>query len=136
MRRVVAAFVACVVLFVSSPRLAAHRIGSERCPRFEHLFRKHKMPVEVFSYIAWRESRCRPTAVNARWRNGKIVWTLNQNGTYDSGLLQVNSGWKTVTAQICRSKFGDLTVLLEPECNVAVGAYLYHDGGGLRNWGM
>lgn len=136
MRRFLVAVVA-LLAFLSVPSMAeAEILEVKRCPQFEHLFRKHKMPVRVFSYISWRESRCRPSAVNARWRDGKIIWTLNKNGTYDSGLLQINSGWKTVTAQVCRSKWGDLTVLFDPKCNVAVAAYLFHDGGGLGHWGM
>lgn len=108
----------------------------KRCPKFEPLFRKMGLkPVQVWSYIAWRESRCRPEAVNAIWRNGKIVWTLNKNGTFDSGLLQINSSWTSVTAQVCKSKWGDLTVLRNPECNLKVARYLF-DNGGLHHWGF
>jgi hypothetical protein len=66
---------------------------SQYCPKYEELFRKYGLPVKVFSYIAYRESRCNPGAINARFKNGKIVWTLNKNGTYDNGLLQINSSW-------------------------------------------
>jgi len=133
MRRFYVVLLAFLILF-ASPSFAAEQVVVKRCPQFEYLFRKHKMPVETFSRIAFRESRCRQSAVNARWRNGKIVWTLNKNGTYDSGLLQINSGWKTVTARVCGAKWGDLTVLYDPECNVAVGAFLYHNSG-LGHWG-
>ena len=105
----------------------------ERCPKWEPLFKEFKLPVKWFSYLSHRESRCRESAVNARWKNGKIVWTLNENGTFDSGILQINSGWISVTADICKSKRGDLSVLFEPRCNVAVARYLY-DNGGLRHW--
>ncbi len=107
----------------------------QKCPQWESLFKEFGLPVKYFSYISWRESRCRKSAVNARWKNGKIVWTLNKNGTFDSGLLQVNSGWRTVTSQVCKSRQGDLSVLLSPRCNVAVARYLY-DNGGLRHWSM
>ena len=60
---------------------------TKRCPQWEPLFKEHKLPTEVFSYIAWRESRCRSIAINARFdKYGKVVWTLNKNRTYDSGL--------------------------------------------------
>lgn len=95
------------------------------CPNWESLFKDHQLPSKLFSYIAWRESRCNPGAVNALWENGKIVWTLNQDGSYDSGLLQINSSWKTVTSQVCNSQYGDLTVLTVPSCNVKVAKYLY-----------
>jgi len=105
------------------------------CPRWEKLFREFGLPVDFFLYFSFRESRCALTAVNARFdKQGKVVWTLNKNGTFDSGLLQINSGWRTLTSQICKSKLGDLTVLLQPRCNVAVARYLY-DNGGLRHWG-
>lgn len=95
------------------------------CPNWESLFKDHQLPSKLFSYIAWRESRCNPGAVNAIWENGKIVWTLNQDGSYDSGLLQINSSWKTVTSQVCNAEYGDLTVLTVPSCNVKVAKYLY-----------
>lgn len=106
----------------------------KRCKQWEPLFKEFDLPVDFFSYFAWRESKCARQSVNARWRNGKIVWTLNKDGTFDSGILQVNSTWQTVTSQVCKSKLGDLSVLLQPRCNVAVARYLY-DNGGLRHWG-
>jgi len=95
------------------------------CPTWEQLFKDHQLPSKLFSYIAWRESRCNPDSVNALWENGQIVWTLNKDGSYDSGLLQINSTWKTVTSQVCNSQYGDLTVLTVPSCNVKVAKYLY-----------
>lgn len=104
----------------------------ESCPEWEPLFREFGLPVKYFSYIAFRESRCRKSAINAIWKNGKIVWTLNKNGTFDSGLLQINSGWRTVTKQVCG---GDISKLMNPRCNVAVARFLYDDGG-LRHWSI
>jgi hypothetical protein len=107
---------------------------SKRCPQYESLLAAHGLrPVQVFSYIAWRESRCRPDAINARWdRSGRLVWTLNRNRSYDSGLLQVNSSWKTVTRQTCG---GDIDLLLTLDCNLRVAKYLL-DNGGLRHWSL
>jgi len=107
-----------------------------RCPRLEPAFRKYGLPPGAFSYIAWRESRCRIRAINARWdENGNIIWTLNKNGSYDSGLLQINSTWKTVTSNVCESEYGDMTVLLKLDCNLKVAKYLY-DNGGLNHWSL
>jgi hypothetical protein len=109
-------------------------VGSEfleRCPRWEPYFKKYGLPVKKFSYIAWRESRCQIKSVNARWdTNGNIVWTLNKDGSYDSGLLQINSTWKTVTKNICG---GGIELLLTLDCNLKVARYLY-DNGGLGHW--
>jgi hypothetical protein len=107
---------------------------TKRCPQFEQVFRDYGLvPVQVFSYIAYRESRCNPNAVNARWNaNGKIIWTLNKNGSFDSGLLQVNSSWQTVTRNICG---GEVALLRTLDCNLKVSKYLL-DNGGLRHWSL
>lgn len=106
--------------------------GDRSCPTFEPLFREYGLkPVKTFSYIAWRESRCRPDAVNARWdAQGNMVWSLNKNGSYDSGLLQINSSWKTVTRNICG---GNIDLLTDVDCNLRVAKYLL-DNGGLGHW--
>jgi hypothetical protein len=107
---------------------------SKRCPQYESLMAAHGLrPVQVFSYIAWRESRCRPDATNVRRdKLGNIIWTLNKNGSYDSGLLQVNSSWKTVTRKTCG---GDIDLLLTLDCNLRVAKYLL-DNGGLGHWSL
>ena len=107
---------------------------AKRCPQYEPIMAAHGLyPVQAFSYIAWRESRCRPQATNARWdSSGKIIWTLNRNGSYDSGLLQINSSWKTVTRQTCG---GGIDRLLTLDCNLRVARYLL-DNGGLGHWSL
>ena len=107
---------------------------TKRCPKWEPLFKEHKLPTEVFSYIAWRESRCRRIAINARFdKYGKVVWTLNKNRTYDSGLLQINSSWRTLTKQVCKT---NLEGLLKAKCNVKVASVLYDECKGLGNWSL
>jgi hypothetical protein len=104
------------------------------CPQFEDTFEKYALPAKVFSYIAWRESRCNPGAVNAKWENGKIVWTLNSNGSYDSGLLQINSSWfKTL-----REQFGyDPEDLMNPAVNALFASWILHfSSGRLLNWNV
>jgi hypothetical protein len=114
------------------PRIPSDK--SKRCPQFEQAFRDYGLvPVQVFSYIAWRESGCNVDAVNAKWNaNGKIIWTLNKNGSYDSGLLQVNSSWQTVTKNICG---GGIKLLRTLDCNLKVSKYLF-DNGGLNHWSL
>jgi len=99
---------------------------SKRCPQWEDEFAEFGLPVETFSYIAWRESRCNPLSHNK---------TLNRNGSQDRGLVQVNSRWVTVTAKECASQRGDLSVLFNVRCNLAVARYLYRNGG-LRHWNL
>ena len=99
---------------------------TKRCPSLEPLIAEYQLPVEVFSYIAWRESRCNPKAHNK---------TLNKDGSQDRGAWQVNSSWITVTATQCKSKRGDLSVLFNVRCNLAVAKYLYENGG-LGHWSL
>jgi len=103
---------------------------SKSCPKWEPAIKAAGLPVKEFSYIAWRESRCRIKAINAIWENGKIVWTLNKNGTYDSGLLQINSGHRELVKKVCK---GDLPLLLTLPCNLSVAKQLY-DAHGLAPW--
>ena len=99
---------------------------SKRCPQWEPKFAEHGLPVKAFSYIAWRESRCRIRAHNS---------TLNKNKSHDLGVLQINDSWKTVTSQICKAPYGDMSVLFNVDCNLAVAKYLY-DNGGLGHWDL
>lgn len=97
--------------------------NTERCPDWEPQFIKHGLPPKLFSYIAWRESRCNPKAHNT---------TLNKDGSQDLGLLQINSTWKTVTKNICGASIDEL---FDPTCNLKVAKYLY-DNGGPSHWSM
>lgn len=110
----------------------------KRCPMFETLFRAYGLkPVDTFSYIAWRESRCRIKAQNITWDSkGNVTYALNKNGSFDTGLLQINSTWKTVTRNLCGPDAADsrMTGLLDLACNLRVAKYLY-DNGGLHHWG-
>jgi hypothetical protein len=111
----------------------------KRCPMFEPLFRAYGLkPVDTFSYIAWRESRCRIKAQNIVWNSrGEVVYALNTNGSFDTGLLQINSTWKTVTRNLCGPDAVDkrMSGLLELACNLRVAKYLL-DNGGLGHWGF
>jgi len=129
---------AVIAVFFMLPSSLVHaRVPEDevmRCPKFEPLFKEYGLvPVETFSYIAWRESRCRIKAINALWdSNGNMVWGLNTNGTWDSGLLQINSTWKTVTKNVCG---GTIELLMVLDCNLKVAKYLLSDGG-LGHWGL
>ena len=119
---------AIAISFFAIPTQASAATGS--CPQWEPAIKAAGLPVKEFSYIAWRESRCRIKAINAIWKNGKIVWTLNKNGSYDSGLMQINSGHRELVKRVCG---GDLPLLLTLDCNLAVAKYLY-DAHGLSPW--
>ena len=104
---------------------------SKRCPQWESKFIEYGLPVELFSYIAWRESGCNEKAINAKYdKDGNVIWTLNKNGSIDRGLVQINSCWKSLTKKICGTS---LDGLLEIDCNLKVAKYLY-DIDGAKPW--
>lgn len=106
---------------------------SERCPEWEQKINEYGLPVELFSYIAYRESRCNPKSINAKFdANGNVIWTLNKNGSIDRGLVQINSCWRSVTRKICGT---GLNGLFDPDCNLSVAKYLYENGGA-SHWGF
>ena len=111
-----------------------------RCEKWEPLLRRHGLPVREFSRIMWRESKCIPGAIGWNYYPGKShrdcrlsPWPTYRKcsavRSYDMGLLQVNSTWRTVTARVCKAPAGRFSVLLSPECNVKVASYLYRNGG-------
>ena len=112
---------------------------SKRCPMWEETFREAGLePVEVFSYVAWRESGCNPQAQNATWdKNGNMTYHLNKDKSYDTGLLQINSSWYSVTKLVCGkdSVDGRMAGLKDPACNIAVAKYIMDNSKGkLGNW--
>lgn len=107
------------------------------CPEFEALLAQYGLPADPFSYIAWRESRCNPEAVNAQWNEqGEMVYSLNSNGTYDSGLLQINSGHRELVRKVCgkQALANNMAGLRDVHCNLSVAAVLYDNGRGLSHW--
>lgn len=95
---------------------------AKRCPQWEGRLRYNGLvPVDRFSYIMWKESRCQEKAISK----------ANADGTRDYGLLQINSSWVSVTRKLCGGK--DIKVLLNHKCNLKVAKYLL-DNGGLGHW--
>jgi hypothetical protein len=111
------------------------------------VLRKHGLPVEVFDHIMWRESRCIPTAIGWNYRKGTdhtncvlSVASVYKNcravRSYDIGLLQINSSWRTLTAQVCKRPANQLIrSLTDPSCNLKVASVLWDNGKGASNWG-
>ena len=138
MRTLISIAIFLTMLIIPTPAQAA----SGRCPKWEPILKQHGLPVKEFSMIMWRESRCEPKAIGWNYKSGmshrdcKLSPAAKYKKchavrSYDSGLLQINSGWKTVTKKICKSS--DMSILLKPECNIKVAKYLY-DNGGLGHW--
>jgi len=115
---------------------------SKRCPQYEALFAKYNLPVQIFSYIAWRESRCNPNGINAKWdANGNMTYNLNSDKSWDSGLLQVNSSWISSVREVCAVNTGDkrrdLETLFDAECNVKFAKFIMDNTKGkLGNWNL
>lgn len=144
-RRTAALIVAAsIIVGANIPTPAQAQPVEPRCRKYEQLLRQHKLPVKRMSFIMWRESKCEPRAIGWNYRAGKSHKDCKLSHakkyrkcpavkSYDVGLLQINSSWKTVTARICKAKFGNMLVLQDPSCNVKVAAYLYRNGG-LTHW--
>lgn len=128
---------------VSSQSVGVSEVKS--CPKWEKQLKAHGLvPVKKFSYIMWRESRCQEKVIGWNYKSG-LSYLNCKNApadiykrcyavrSYDSGLLQINSSWKTLTARVCGSKFGNLAPLLTSECNLKVAKALLDDGG-LGHW--
>jgi hypothetical protein len=138
--------VTTILLLPMSPGHAEATSGKDLpCQQWHALLRKHDLPVPLFSRIMFRESRCEPKAIGWNYKRGKSHRDCKLSpastykkckaiSSYDSGLLQINSSWKSVTRDVCRTKYGDLTVLLNPDCNLAVASFLFHQPGGVSHW--
>lgn len=128
-----------------SGQVSAQSVSAKSCPKYEKLLKKYGLPVKEFSYIMWRESRCEPKAIGWNYKRGKshrncklapaeTYRKCSAVSSYDSGLLQINSTWKAVTAESCGLPYGQLIkALTDPECNLKVASYLY-DNGGYEHW--
>jgi hypothetical protein len=115
------------------------------CPQYEPLLKKYQLPVKQFSYILWRESKCQTMAIGWNYKPGKgpqdcvlspakTYRFCNAVSSYDIGISQVNSTWKSVVARVCkRPRRQIIKSLTNPECNIKVAKYLY-DNGGIGHW--
>jgi hypothetical protein len=121
---------AIAITFFALP-IGSAEAQSKSCPKWEPAIKAAGLPVKEFSYIAWRESRCRIKAINATWNSkGEMIYHLNKNKSWDSGLLQINSGHREMVRRVCG---GDLNLLLTLDCNLAAAKHLY-DAHGLSPW--
>jgi hypothetical protein len=107
-------------------RASIPRDRTMRCPQWIPLFRQYGLPARIFSYVAWRESRCNPKSVSV------VRWT----GKPDVGLLQIQGSWVTVTSNVCKvPRTQVVDALTDVHCNLAVARYLYQNGG-LGHWSL
>lgn len=121
---------------------------SKRCINYEDELRAYKLPVDIFSYVAWRESKCNPKAVGWNYRTGMsrldcknrsfdiYLHTCKALSSFDSGLLQVNSSWYSATKTICRGTPQE-GALFSLDCNLKVSRYIItHTSRPMSNWGF
>jgi hypothetical protein len=132
-----------LILALSTPAHASAAANS--CPKWEPLLAEYfpAKVVPIMSKISYRESRCISTAIGWNYKPGMSHkdCKISPASTYrkcpavksfDSGILQVNSTWVTVTRAVCK-KQDVMKALLNPRCNVKVAQYLYRNGG-LGHW--
>jgi hypothetical protein len=138
-------FVLLFNVLAMAPKAEAQPVSKYPCAKYHADLRRHGLPVKVFAPIMWRESKCQPRAVGWNYHKGmshrdckltpaETYRKCKAVRSYDVGLLQINSSWKTLTAQVCKTKFGKMFVLRDVECNLKVASVLYADGKGLVNW--
>jgi hypothetical protein len=135
---IIAFIIQLLVLTVALRDADAAPIKGLPCPEWHDALRKAGLPVRVFAPIMYRESRCVPQAIGWNYYKNKSHRDCELSHarkyrkcsavkSYDIGLLQVNSSWRSVTKAICKSS--DVLILQKPSCNIAVSAYLYKNGG-------
>ena len=135
--------IALLALFIPTQAQAAKEW---KCPQWHALLRKHGLPVEVFDHIMWRESRCEPKAVGWNYRAGMdhtncvlspapVYKNCSAVRSYDVGLVQINSGHRTLTARVCKRPARQLIrSLTDPSCNLKVASVLWDNGKGASHW--
>ena len=143
MKRALLCF-AVLTLFI--PSVQASAAPQWKCPQWHDLMRKHGLPIRVFDHIMWRESRCIPTAIGWNYFAGKdhtdcvlspapVYKNCKAVKSYDVGLLQANSTWRSLTARVCKRPARQLIrSLTDPSCNLKVASVLWDNGKGLSNW--
>jgi hypothetical protein len=115
-----------------------------RCPKWEKKLRQYKLPVKEFSFIMWRESKCVAKAIGWNYHKGmshrdcklshaRTYRKCKAVKSYDVGLLQINSSWKTLTAKVCKYEYGKMLILQDPDCNLKVASAIYKQSG-LEPW--
>lgn len=133
-----------VLLLIGLQKADASSIKQDLpCQQWHGALRKAGLPVEIFAPIMWRESRCTPQAIGWNYHKGKSEddCRLSHASTYrqckavksyDTGLLQINSTWVTLTKTTCKAK--DMLILQKPWCNLKVAAVLWNGGKGVSHW--
>jgi hypothetical protein len=145
-RRTAVLVVAASIIVGANIPAAADATYEWKCDKYKTAIRKAfpRKHWRQMDAICWRESKSEPRAIGWNYHAGKSHKDCKLTHakkyrkcpavkSYDVGLFQINSSWKTVTARICRAKFGNMLVLQRPSCNVKVAAYLYRNGG-LTHW--
>jgi hypothetical protein len=145
-------YISALVLLVSTIAVTPATVNAHHkppkplpCPQWHDAMRKHGLPVKVFAPIMWRESKCQPKAIGWNYHKGMSHKDCKLSAattyrkckavkSYDIGLMQINSSWKTLTAKVCKAKYGKMLVLQKADCNLRVAAVLYNKGKGMSNW--
>lgn len=121
---------------------------SKRCIQYEDEFREYGLPVDIFSYVSWRESRCEIRAVGWNYKQGmshldcahrsfeNYLRTCKAVSSFDSGLLQVNSSWYSLTRKVCGATPQE-GALFSLDCNLRVSKrILMSSSRPMSNWGF
>lgn len=106
----------------------AHAAPRGDCPQYHDILKRYGLPPKIFGPIAYRESRCSPSAISP---------IRKSTGRPDVGLLQTSASWSSLTMRICRVKRSQVVkALTRLDCHLRVAAYLWDDGRGAGNWSI
>lgn len=127
-RRLVRRIVCALALVLVPANAASAKPSPHDCPQYHAAMKHAGLPPSVFGPIAWRESRCNPHSISARRVTG---WP-------DSGLLQIQGSWNSLTSRVCHVPRGRAVIhaLATLTCNLRVAAVLWANGAGASNWGI
>ena len=132
------------VLTTSISKASVGHSVAHSCPQWDAKLKHYGLPVKEFSRIMYRESRCQEKVIGWNYHKGTSYKDCKMSPastykkckavrSYDSGLLQVNSSWASVTKKVCHQRRVNMSALLNANCNLAVAKYLY-DNGGMHHW--
>jgi hypothetical protein len=147
LRRLIKRALLCLaVLTVFIPPVQASAAPDWKCPQWHALFRKHKLPIAWADRICWRESRGIAQAIGWNYRKGMdhtncvlspapTYKNCSAVRSYDVGIMQINSGHRSLTARVCKRPRRQLIrSLTDPSCNLKVASVLWDNGKGAAHW--
>jgi hypothetical protein len=104
---------------------------NQSCPNYELALAIHGLPVDTFTYVAWRESRCDESQINSDDPNGGSFGLLQINAIHLRDIEVRPQLWRGV--ERCDVETTD--DLLVAWKNICIAGFLHAHAGG-EPWGV